>query len=660
MGSEKTGVSPSSESSYRRKKLENMKKAGSDPFSFTAYFSDICLKKVKDCFEKLEGTTVSVAGRVVGYRNMGKVAFLDLRDSSEKLQIYVKGEDLATGSSIFLNNVDIGDIVGIEGFVFKTRRGEISIHAKSFVLLAKALLPLPEKYHGLKDVDLRYRQRYIDLIVNPGIKDTFLKRTRIISYIRKFLDERGFLEVETPVLNTIPGGAAAKPFLTHHNALNMDLYLRIAPELYLKRLIVGGFEKVYELGRVFRNEGMSTKHNPEFTSVEIYEAYSNYTKMMRYTEDLIKGLVTDVIGKSVLEYGDLRLDFSGSFKKVSMIHAVREITGIDFGDFSGDCVEAKRRVKELGLDVSGSSTWGDVLNFVFEETVEKTLIQPTFVYDYPVEVSPLTKRKSDNPQLAERFEFFVAGKEIANAYSELNDPDDQRERFVHQMELREKGDEEANIIDEDFLTALSYGMPPTGGLGIGVDRLVMVLTNSQSIRDVILFPTMKPLKTNMNENGVLVEDTDKSEETSSEGAPLIDTNDPSIPIFDAKKPDFNSLVIEPLFEDLVDFETFSKSDFRAVKIKNCVAVPKSKKLLKFTLDDGTGTDRTILSGIRTYYEPEQLIGKTCIAIVNLPPRKMMGIDSCGMLISAVHNEGEEEKLHLLMVDPSIPAGAKLY
>ena len=648
MGSEKTGVSPSSESSYRRKKLENMKKAGSDPFSFTAYFSDICLKKVKDCFEKLEGTTVSVAGRVVGYRNMGKVAFLDLRDSSEKLQIYVKGEDLATGSSIFLNNVDIGDIVGIEGFVFKTRRGEISIHAKSFVLLAKALLPLPEKYHGLKDVDLRYRQRYIDLIVNPEIKDTFIKRTRIISYIRKFLDELGFLEVETPVLNTIPGGAAAKPFLTHHNALNMDLYLRIAPELYLKRLIVGGFEKVYELGRVFRNEGMSTKHNPEFTSVEIYEAYSNYTKMMRYTEDLIKGLVTDVIGKSVLEYGDLRLDFSGSFKKVSMIHAVREITGIDFGDFSGDCIEARRRVEELGLDVSDFSTWGDILNFVFEEKVEKTLIQPTFIYDYPVEVSPLTKRKSDNPQLVERFEFFVAGKEIANAYSELNDPDDQRERFMHQMELREKGNEEANIIDEDFLTALSYGMPPTGGLGIGVDRLVMVLTNSQSIRDVILFPTMKPLTRSEQAADAEISGVEIDAGKSIKDAGL------------GEKLDFSNVRIEPLFQNLIDFDTFVKSDFRVVKVLECEAVPKSKKLLKFTLDDGSGKSRTVLSGIRAYYEPEELVDKTCIAVTNLPVRNIMGIDSCGMLISAVHGELEEERLHLLEVDPRIPAGAKLY
>ena len=484
----------SDEVQYRRRKLENLKLCGLDPYAITNYPKNIDLAKVEEFFEKLEGTTISVAGRVVSIRGMGKVSFLDIKDSTGKLQVYVKKESISNEDQKNLENLDIGDIVGLHGFVFKTRRGETSIHAKSLVILAKALLPMPEKYHGLKDVDLRYRQRYLDLMVNTEVKDTFFKRTKIIKYIRKFLDDLGFLEVETPILNVIPGGAAAKPFLTHHNTLDMDLYLRIAPELYLKRLIVGGFDKVYEIGRLFRNEGMSIKHNPEFTSIELYEAYADYVTMMEYTEKLIKGLVSAVCKDNKIDYGEFKINFSVPFKRITMIDAIQEVTGVNFKAFFGDYEMAKKEATKLGLDVSRFSTWGDILNFVFEEKVEATLIQPTFICDYPVEISPLTKRKREIPELVERFELFIAGRELANAYSELNDPDDQRKRFKHQMELREKGDEEANIIDEDFLTALSYGMPPTGGLGIGIDRLVMLLTNSQSIRDVILFPTMRPLK----------------------------------------------------------------------------------------------------------------------------------------------------------------------
>jgi len=486
--------SPADELMYRKRKLENLKNCGLSPYLNTNYIKQISLHTISKLFEKLESTNVSVAGRVVSIRNMGKASFFDIKDITGKVQVYFKVDSVCEESKKSFENLDIGDVVGVYGFVFKTKRGEISIHAKSVTVLAKALLPLPEKYHGLKDIDLRYRQRYIDLIVNPEVKDTFTKRTKIIKYIRNFLDNLGFLEVETPILNTIPGGAAAKPFLTHHNTLNMDLYLRIAPELYLKRLIIGGFEKIYEIGRLFRNEGMSVKHNPEFTSIEIYEAYADYVTMMEYTEKMIVGMVSEICESKVINYGQNKIDFSVPFKRVSMLEAVREKTGINFKIFIDNCEEAKRAASSLGLDVSKLSSWGEVLNFVFEEKVEHTLIQPTFIYDYPVEISPLTKRKVDMPELVERFELFIAGRELANAYSELNDPDDQRERFVHQMELREKGDEEANMIDEDFLTALSYGMPPTGGLGIGIDRLVMLLTNSPSIRDVILFPTMKPLK----------------------------------------------------------------------------------------------------------------------------------------------------------------------
>ena len=486
--------SPADELMHRRRKLENLKNCGLSPYLNTNYIKQLSLYTISKLFEKLEGTNVSVAGRVVSIRNMGKASFFDIKDITGKVQVYFKVDSVCEESKKSFENLDIGDVVGVYGFVFRTKRGEISIHAKSVTILAKALLPLPEKYHGLKDIDLRYRQRYIDLIVNPEVKDTFTKRTKIIKYIRNFLDNLGFLEVETPILNTIPGGAAAKPFLTHHNTLNMDLYLRIAPELYLKRLIIGGFEKIYEIGRLFRNEGMSVKHNPEFTSIEIYEAYADYITMMKYTENMIVGMVSDICEAKVIDYGQNKIDFSVPFRRVSMLEAVREKTGINFKIFIDNCEESKRAASSLGLDVSKLSSWGEVLNFVFEEKVEHTLIQPTFIYDYPVEISPLTKRKVDMPELVERFELFIAGRELANAYSELNDPDDQRERFMHQMELREKGDEEANMIDENFLTALSYGMPPTGGLGIGIDRLVMLLTNSPSIRDVILFPTMKPLK----------------------------------------------------------------------------------------------------------------------------------------------------------------------
>lgn len=623
----------------RRDKLKALQDAGKDPFQVNTSDRDILASEILERFEELENKDVCIAGRIMSKRGKGKVAFIDIHDRSGKMQIFAKHDDLGEDEYKTILKYDIGDIIEVKGFVFRTKVGEISVHAKKITLLSKSLLPLPEKYHGLKDTDLRYRQRYVDLIMNPEVKDTFIKRSKIIKTIRSYLDNMGYIEVETPVLNTIPGGAAARPFITHHNTLDIDLYMRIAPELYLKRLIVGGMEKVYEIGRLFRNEGMDVKHNPEFTTIEIYEAYTDYNGMMDRTEQMINRACVEVNGTDQIKYQGEDIDLSVPFKRMTMIDAVKQYAGVDFGEFIGDTEKAKEVAKELNLEVKPTDTWGNILNTAFEDYVEEQLVQPTFICDYPVEVSPLTKRKKDVPELVERFELFITRRELANAYTELNDPIDQRKRFEHQLMLREAGDDEANMLDEDFLTSLEYGMAPTGGMGMGIDRLTMLLTDSASIRDVIIFPTMKPLGDSKRDTAPKASEAPKAE---------------------PEKIDFSKVEIEPLFKDYVDFETFSKSDFRAVKVLACEAVPKSKKLLKFTLDDGTGENRTILSGIHAYYEPEELVGKTCIAITNLPPRPMMGIDSCGMLISAVHSEEGEEKLHLLMVDDHIPAGAKLY
>lgn len=625
----------------RRDKLKKLQEAGKDPFAITTSDQDSHAAEIVEHFEELEGKDVCICGRIMSWRDMGKACFLDVHDRTGRMQVYVKIDEVGEETYRDMKLWDIGDVVEVKGFVFRTRRGEISVHAKGIRLLSKSLLPLPEKFHGLKDTDLRYRQRYVDLIMNPEIKETFLKRSKAIQAIRHYLDEKGYIEVETPVLNTIPGGAAARPFITHHNTLDIDLYLRIAPELYLKRLIVGGMEKVYEIGRLFRNEGMDVRHNPEFTTIELYEAYTDYHGMMALTENMIETVAQTVCGSSEVSYQGEAISLKAPFARLTMVEAVKQYTGVDFDSFRCDDETAQQMAKEQGIELEGKTTWGEILNLFFEEKVEKQLVQPTFITDYPVENSPLTKRKPGRPELVERFELFIARCEFANAYSELNDPIDQRERFVRQAAMRAAGDEEANMLDEDFLTALEYGMAPTGGMGMGIDRLVMLLTDSASIRDVLLFPTMKPLNGIKDENGVSSETVEA-------------------PKAEPEKIDFSKVEIEPLFKDFVDFETFSKSDFRAVKVLACEAVPKSKKLLKFTLNDGTGTQRTILSGIHAYYEPEELVGKTCIAIVNLPPRPMMGIDSCGMLISAVHHEEGEEKLHLLMVDDHIPAGAKLY
>ena len=619
----------------RRDKLAELQAAGNDPYMVNTSARDTLNKDISDNFEKYENQTVTIAGRIMSKRGKGKVMFMDVYDRTGKMQVFAKFDDLGEETYKGLKKWDIGDIMECTGFVFKTKMGEVSVHATGIKLLSKSLLPLPEKYHGLKDVDLRYRQREVDLIMNPEVKETFIKRGKIVSTIRNIMDSKGFVEIETPTLNTIPGGASARPFVTHHNTLDIDMYMRIATEIPLKRLIIGGMERVYEIGRIFRNEGMDPRHNPEFTTIELYQAYTDYNGMMDITEELINKSCMAVNGTEDITYGDYEISLKAPFKRITMIDAVKEQTGVDFGEFMGDTEKAKEVAKELKLEVKPTDTWGNVLAEAFDEYVEDKLIQPTFVIDYPVEISPLTKRKKDNPLLVERFEIFVAGGELANAYTELNDPIDQRGRFEHQMMLRENGDEEANMIDEDFLTAMEYGMPPTGGMGMGIDRLVMLLTNSQTIRDVIAFPTMKPVGASKFANKPVAEPKEE-------------------------KIDFSKVEVEPLFKDFVDFDTFSKSDFRAVKVKECTAVPKSKKLLQFTLDDGTGEDRTILSGIHAYYEPEELVGKTLIAITNLPPRAMMGIESCGMLLSAVHEEEGEEKLHLLMVDNHIPAGAKLY
>lgn len=627
----------------RRDKLQELKDAGKDPYEITKYDRDQMAGSIKEHFEEMEGKTVSLAGRLMSKRGMGKASFCDIADRSGRIQLYVRKDEIGDETYAMFKKYDIGDIIGVKGEVFKTHMGEISVKAKEIVLLTKSLQPLPEKFHGLKDQELRYRQRYVDLIVNPEVKDTFLKRSQIIREIREYLDSKGFLEVDTPVLHTSEIGAAARPFITHHNTLDIDMYLRIETELYLKRLIVGGLEKVYEVGRIFRNEGMSVKHNPEFTTVELYQAYTDYHGMMDLAEDLYVHLAKTVCGSEKITYQGVEINMASPWERLTMVESVQKYAGVDYNSWEDDA-QARACAKEHQVEVEENATKGDVLIAFFDAFVEEKLIQPTFIYDYPVENSPLAKRKPEDPAFTERFEFFIYAREMGNAFSELNDPIDQRERFVKQVEAKRAQGANAEV-DEDFLNALEYGMPPTGGLGFGVDRLVMLLTDSASIRDVLLFPTMKPLKDVNAGNDVV----NKASETAS--------NDVKA---EAEKIDFSKVEIEPLFKDFVDFETFSKSDFRAVKVLACEAVPKSKKLLKFTLDDGTGTERTILSGIHAYYEPEELVGKTCIAIVNLPPRPMMGIESCGMLISAVHHEEGEEKLHLLMVDDHIPAGAKLY
>ena len=628
----------SEQNRIRREKLAQMQEAGKDPFQIVKYDVTHHSDEIRANFDALENKDVCIAGRLMSKRIMGKASFCNIQDRNGLMQSYVSKNDIGEEDYAAFKKYDIGDIIGIKGFVFKTKTGEISVHAKEVVLLSKSLQVLPEKFHGLKDQELRYRQRYVDLIVNPESRDTFIKRSKIITEIRRFLDAKGFLEVETPVLQTIPGGASARPFITHHNTLDIDMYCRIALELPLKRLIVGGFERVYEIGRVFRNEGISVRHNPEFTLMELYQAYTDYKGMMDITEEMFRTVAQNVLGTTKITYGGYDLDLGQPFARITMTDAVKQFTGVDF-DQVKDTEEAKKIAAEKGVEFEERHVKGDILNLFFEEFVEKNLIQPTFIIDYPVEISPLTKRKPDKPEFTERFELFIVGREYGNAYSELNDPIDQRARFEYQEYLRENGDDEANMIDEDFLTALEYGMPPTGGLGVGIDRFVMLLTESVSIRDVILFPTMKPL------------DADKKASKTSEAAPAAKVTE---------RVDFSNVKIEPMFKEMVDFDTFAKSDFRAVKILACEAVAKSKKLLKFVLDDGERKDRVILSGIHDYYEPEELVGKTAIAIVNLPPRKMMGIDSEGMLISAVHEEDGHEGLNLLMVDDRIPAGAKLY
>ena len=624
----------------RRDKLAELQADGKDPFQITKFDVTHHSQEVKDQFEDLEGRSVVLAGRMMSKRVMGKASFCNIQDLQGNIQSYVARDSIGEEEYKAFKKMDIGDIVGLEGEVFKTKTGEISIHASKVTLLSKSLQILPEKFHGLTNTDIRYRQRYVDLIMNADVKDTFIKRSRIISAVRQYLNGQGFLEVETPMLVSNAGGAAARPFETHFNALNEDLKLRISLELYLKRLIVGGMERVYEIGRVFRNEGLDTRHNPEFTLMELYQAYTDYHGMMDLTENMYRYVAQTVLGTTTISYNGIEMDLGKPFERITMVDAVKKYSGVDWNEIK-DLEAARAAAREHHIEYEERHKKGDILNLFFEEFVEEHLIQPTFVMDHPVEISPLTKKKPENPEYVERFEFFMNGWEMANAYSELNDPIDQRARFAAQEELFAQGDEEANHTDEDFLNALEIGMPPTGGIGFGIDRMCMLLTDSAAIRDVLLFPTMKSLG-----------DVNKKNDVKNQAAEEMKA--------EPEKIDFSNVKIEPLFEEEVDFDTFSKSDFRAVKVKECVAVPKSKKLLQFTLDDGTGTDRTILSGIHSFYEPEELVGKTLIAITNLPPRAMMGIDSCGMLLSAIHEEEGEEKLHLLMVDDHIPAGAKLY
>ena len=629
----------------RRDKLAALRAEGRDPFQETKFDVTHHAQDIKDNFDALEGSEVRIAGRLMSKRGMGKVSFCDLQDKSGRIQLYARKDEMDEEEYNRFKKYDIGDIVGVDGEVFRTQRGEMSVRAKTITLLSKSLRPLPEKYHGLTDKEARYRQRYVDLIINPESKRNFEIRSKFVAYLRRYLDSLGFMEVETPVLSPIAGGANARPFITHHNTLDIDMYMRIATELHLKRLIVGGMERVYEVGRIFRNEGMDTKHNPEFTTCELYQAFTNLDGMMDILEGILSGAAKEILGTYQLQWLGQDIDLTPSWKRLTMAEAVKNVTGADFMAIEGDAEAAVELAKSVGVDMDGvDKTWGNALYETFDQKVEETLIQPTFITMYPVEVSPLAKRSPSDPYLTERYEMFVCGCEMGNAFTELNDPMDQYERFKAQAEKRANGDDEADMMDEDYVMALEYGLPPTGGLGFGIDRCAMMLCGTDSIRDVILFPTMKPL------------DSDKkaSKEVS---APAEATQ--TAPVVE-EKIDFSNVQIEPLFQNQVDFDTFSKSDFRAVKVKECEAVKKSKKLLKFVLDDGTGVDRVILCGIHDYSEPEDLVGKTCIAIINLPPRAMMGIDSCGMLISAVHHENGEEKLHLLMVDPHIPAGAKLY
>ena len=629
----------------RREKLKALQDEGRDPFAITKFDVTHHTQDIKDNFDAMEGQSVSVAGRLMSKRGMGKVSFCDLQDKTGRIQIYARKDEMDEDNYNRFKKYDIGDIVGVQGEVFRTQRGEMSVRAREITLLSKSLRPLPEKFHGLTDKEIRYRQRYVDLIMNPESKRNFEIRSKFVAFLRRYLDNLGFMEVETPVLSPIAGGANARPFITHHNAQDIDMYMRIATELHLKRLIVGGMERVYEVGRIFRNEGMDTKHNPEFTTCELYQAYTNLDGMMDILEGILSGACKEIHGGYQVQWLGHDIDLTPGWPRVTMADAVKNVTGADFMACIGDNDKGVELAKSVGVDMDGvPHTWGNALYEAFDQKVEETLVQPTFITMYPVEVSPLAKRSPIQPELTERYEAFICGCEMGNAFSELNDPIDQYERFKAQAEKRANGDEEADMMDEDFVMALEYGMPPTGGLGFGIDRCSMLLCGADSIRDVILFPTMKPLDKDKTEKAET-----KAEEKPVEAAPVVE-----------EKIDFSNVVIEPLFQDQVDFETFSKSDFRAVKVLECEAVPKSKKLLKFTLDDGSDEKRTILSGIHAYYEPEELVGKTCIAITNLPPRAMMGIESCGMLISAVHHEGEEEKLHLLMVDPHIPAGAKLY
>lgn len=636
MAQENQALDTNEQVEIRKEKLETLKAAGKDPFVTTKFDVTHHSVDIRNDFDNLENKQVTIAGRMMFKRIMGKASFCNLSDRYGSMQCYVARDSIGEEAYAEFKKYDVGDVIGVKGYVFKTKTGEISVHAEEVTLLTKSLRPLPEKYHGLKDTEARYRQRYLDLIMNQDVRNTFEKRSQILKEIRSFLAEKDFMEVETPLLVENAGGAAARPFFTHYNALDEERKLRISLELYLKRLIVGGFERVFEIGRVFRNEGVDTRHNPEFTLMELYQAYTDYNGMMDLTEEMFRYLAEKVCGSAVITYNGIELDFSKPFKRITMLDAVKEYSGVDFSTITTD-EAAKAIAKEKNIAFEPHHKRGDIINLFFEEFCEEKMIQPTFVMDHPIEISPLTKKKPGAEDRVERFELFINTWEMCNAYSELNDPIDQRERFAAQDALAAAGDEEANHTDEDFLTALEYGMPPTGGIGYGIDRLVMLLTDSASIRDVLLFPTLKSLNP----------DKKTSSSVSTESKPV-------------EKIDFSKVEIEPLFADAVDFETFSKSDFRAVKVKDCVAVPKSKKLLQFTLDDGTGTDRTILSGIHAYYEPEELIGKTLVAITNLPPRAMMGIESCGMLLSAIHSEEGEERLNLLMVDNRIPAGAKLY